>query len=469
MCDRTVTDARADDLWTALAGARTVPSLLQIVADRVVTELGDGCVVTVVGEDGTALVPQVVRHRDPDVAEAMDAVLRAQHVRLGEGVAGTAAADRRSIVLNDLPPTTVERTTPERFLPFVRDHPMRAMAIAPMVASGELVGTVGAIRTDSAEPYSAADLEVLEGLAAHAGLAVADALHGPRAIGGADHAAAFRHNPDGVLVTTPDGHILAANPAACSILDMTEAEIVRAGREQLVVPDERLEHGLPKRAATGRVRAELLMRRGDGEVFPADVSSVVYSDDEGRARTVTFFRDVSAAVAAREAVTAHLDELRLAAERDPLTQLWNRRGFAIAATQAFAEADRAEQTCQVVFIDVDGLKSLNDTRGHAAGDQAIITVADAIHRTLRDADVACRFGGDEFVFLALDTSAEAISGLVERIESALASAPGASPLSFSVGVAERGPRSSATLEELVEAADQAMYRNRVLRRLGGEP
>lgn len=457
-----------DDLWSVLAASgHDLPRLLAVIAERVVGVLGDGCVITMVGEDGATLVPQAVLHSDPAVSGAMGAALRSQHVRLGEGVAGTAAADRRSIVLNDLPPATVERTTPERFLPFVRDHPMRAMMIAPMVAAGELVGTIGSLRTESEEPYTAADLRLLEGLAAHAAPAVAEALHGPRSIGLTDYVAIFQHTLDGVLLTTPDGHVLAANPAACAILGRTEREIVRGGRDEVVVADERLARGLAERVANGRVRTELLMRRSDGETFLADVASVLYTDAGGKVRTVTVFRDISAEVAARELTTAHLDELRQAADRDPLTGLWNRRGFAIAATQAFAEADRAGTVCQVVFVDVDGLKALNDAHGHAAGDDALVALATAIGHALREADVACRLGGDEFVFIALDTPASAIDALVDRIDGMLATAPVAAPLTFSFGVAERAPGSEASLDALVEAADHDMYRNKVLRRLGG--
>ncbi|HEU5084409.1 MAG TPA: diguanylate cyclase [Acidimicrobiales bacterium] len=460
----------SDDFWSALvAVSHDVPALLRLIADRVVDALGDGCVVTTLDDAGERLVPQVVRHVDPVVAAAMEAVLAQEPMQLGEGLAGSAAADRRSIMLNDLPPATVAETIPARFLPFVRDHPMRAIAIVPLVAAGELLGTLGSIRTTDGDPYTEDDLRLLEGLAHQASLAMADALTGPRSIGVADYEAIFHHNIDGVIFSTPDGHMLAANPAACAMLGRSQREIIDSAREDLVEGDDpRLARALEERAATGRVRTELTMLRADGSTFPAAVSSTIYTAQHGQVRTVIIFRDISVEVAARHAAAARLDELAQAADRDPLTGLWNRRGFAVAGTHALAEADRHGLVSQVVFIDLDGLKSINDELGHAAGDTAIRAVASAIERALRDVDVACRFGGDEFVFLAVGTPAGAVPALARRIEEHLTRAALPVPLTFTVGAVERSPHGETDLDELIDAADRDMYQHKVLRRLRGQ-
>lgn len=273
-----------DDFWDDLVRCgRDLPALLRTIAERVVAVIGDGCVLTRVDEDRTELRPEAVLHVDPVVGEAMRAVLADGHVRIGEGIVGSVAADRRAVLLNDLEPETLAGATPARFLPFLRDHPMRALMIVPLVAGEEVLGTLGAIRTRTDEGYSAVDLRMLEALAERAALAIAGALSAPTTIGAADYEAIHRHNIDGVLLTAPDGHILAANPAACSILRMTERQIIDGGRVAVVVADDpRLGPALAERAVAGRIRTELRMRRGDGTAFVADVASTIFTTPAAR-------------------------------------------------------------------------------------------------------------------------------------------------------------------------------------------
>lgn len=457
-----------DELWAQLVACHNdVPALLRVVANRVVELFGDGSVLTIVGADGETLEPRAVVHADPEVDAAMRAVLAAAESRVGEGIAGTVAADRRSILLNDLAPQTVAETTPMQYRSFVSDHPIRAMMIAPLVASGELIGTLGSVRIGSDEPYEETDLRLLESLADRAALAVHDAMAGPRAIGDADHDAIYRNSIDGVLVTTPDGHILAANPSACAILGRTESDIVHGGRDAIVVDSgPRLAAALSERAAVGRVRGKVRMRRGDGSTFLAEASSTIYTTSDRKVRSVVFFRDVSDQAVARQMAMARVAELEEAADHDLLTGLWNRRGFGIAAEQALATADRQGTVIQVVFVDVDGLKAINDASGHLAGDEAIRAVAAAIDRTIREEDAACRFGGDEFVFLLLGTPSDEVPAIVARIHDELeADRDAPESLGFSTGVVERMPGQVTSLDELIDASDRDMYRQKVLRRL----
>jgi diguanylate cyclase (GGDEF)-like protein/PAS domain S-box-containing protein len=466
----TPTRLDVNDFWTELVERHhDLPALLRLITERVVSVLGDGCVLTTVSADGMSLTPSSISHTDPTVAAAMRAVLSTDEMRIGEGIAGTVAADRRPVIMNDLPPQQVAETTPARFMPFVRDHPMRALMIAPLIANGELLGTIGAVRTSSDAPYTPADLALLEALAERAALAIADALAGPRTIGAADFEAIYRYNLDGVLITTPDGHILAANPAACEILGRTEVEIIRSGREGVVVVDDpRLQLALAERAATGRSRAELFLSRGDGTTFPADVSSTIFTTPDQKVRTVIIFRDVSGEVAARESARAKVEELEHTVNRDALTGLLNRRGFALAASQALAAEDRSQSTAHVLFLDVDRLKGINDELGHRAGDAAIVAMASAIDRSIRDVDVACRLSGDEFVVLLVDTARPGADRVVERIRKELADDPDApAGTGFTAGVMERPPLSETSLDELIDIADHDMYRHKVVKRLRG--
>lgn len=456
-----------DDFWNALLERRRdLPALLRTIVDRVVAVVGDGCVLTTVTEDGRSLHPEAIAHADRAVADAMREVLGHGDVRIGEGIAGTVAADRHPVLLNDVPSEVVDETTPIRFLPFVRDHPMRALMIAPLVTGGELLGTLGAVRTASSEPYTPDDLRLLEALADRAALALADAIASPSTVEASDYESVFRLHPDGILITAPDGHILAANPAACSILRRSEREIVRDGRSAIVVAsDPNLEPGLAERARSGHATGELRFRRGDGSLLVAHVCSTIFTTPDGRMRATVTFRDVSDEVERRRITMQRLALLEERADRDPLTGLLNRRAFAMAAERVLAEADDHTSTCHVVFLDVDALKAVNDTAGHAAGDAVLEAVASAIRRAAGDDDLAARLGGDEFVVLTRATTA-AVGGLVDAIGTALAAAlAGRAPVSLSIGVVERPARDPRRLDDLIDAADREMYRQRTIRRL----
>ena len=103
----------------------------------------------------------------------------------------------------------------------------------------------------------------------------------------------YENNLDGILVTRPDGSVLAANPQTCRMLGMTEAEIIAAGRDGLVVADEKLAAALAERKRTGRSQAELTWRRKDGTTFPCENSSVVFIDPDGTEKTSMVIRDIT--------------------------------------------------------------------------------------------------------------------------------------------------------------------------------
>jgi diguanylate cyclase (GGDEF)-like protein/PAS domain S-box-containing protein len=459
-----------DGFWAGLVACHgDLSALLRTVAEQVVAVLGDGCVLTTLTPDGTELEPAAIAHCEPRVAAAMRSVLGGERARVGEGIAGTVAAERHPILLNDPPRHPISATTPEQFLPFLRDHPMQALMIVPLVAAGELVGTLGAVRTSSSAPFVTAELRLLQSLGERAALAIADATASPRSVGPEDHEAVYRHSAEGILVTTPDGHILAANPSACAALGRTEHDLVRHGCDAVFDQgDQNLGPALAERLAAGHVRAELVLCRGDGTRFSADVASTIYTTIDGKARTSLIFRDVTALIARREAAAERLAELERVAEHDPLTDLDNRRRFAAAAEEALTTADRLGLVAHLIFIDIDDLKEINDLHGHAAGDEAIVALASAIRRQAADTEAACRFGGDEFTMLTLGSTDDEVTDLIDRIERDAATAVGPFlGLSFSTGVAARPVGAAMTVEDLLERADRAMYDRKRSCRGGG--
>lgn len=156
------------------------------------------------------------------------------------------------------------------------------------------------------------------------------------------------------------------------------------------------------------------------------------------------------------------ERLRGQSVRDPLTGLFNRRYLEETLQRELKRAERAGRAFALMVIDIDHFKSLNDTAGHALGDEVLRQIGVVLRENCRGSDVACRFGGDEFVVALFDITpeqaksrAEAIRDLAGRIR-----APGplrGETLSISVGVALY-PGDGSGEEELLGAADRALYR-----------
>lgn len=146
---------------------------------------------------------------------------------------------------------------------------------------------------------------------------------------------------------------------------------------------------------------------------------------------------------------------------DELTELYNRRGFLTLAEQQLKTAERLERKAALVFIDLDGMKIINDTFGHSVGNIALRETAEILQMTFRKADIIGRLGGDEFVVLALLEEAEGSDALCQRLENNLTlcnSLKGRQYLlSLSYGVTIHDPSNTASLEEMINEADRLMY------------
>jgi diguanylate cyclase (GGDEF)-like protein len=162
----------------------------------------------------------------------------------------------------------------------------------------------------------------------------------------------------------------------------------------------------------------------------------------------------------RDRLTRELQTLSL---RDEMTGLLNRRGFFTLAKQQFKLARRIGHRCTVAFVDVDGMKELNDTWGHAAGDEALRVAACLLRDTFREADVVARIGGDEFVVLLMESSDAQAHAAARRLAAAVAAWRGGArrewsgAFDLSVGLAGCRDASACDLDELIDRADAAMY------------
>jgi diguanylate cyclase (GGDEF)-like protein len=145
---------------------------------------------------------------------------------------------------------------------------------------------------------------------------------------------------------------------------------------------------------------------------------------------------------------------------DELTGLNNRRGFLLQAEQVLKLVHRVHTYGWLIYIDLDGLKEVNDTEGHDAGDQLIISAAKVLRESFRDSDVVGRIGGDEFVVFATGTSTPALEiqdRITRNIEHRNLCFPEKPALSMSIGVIRCEPHALNSLDDMIHQADAAMY------------
>jgi diguanylate cyclase (GGDEF)-like protein len=174
------------------------------------------------------------------------------------------------------------------------------------------------------------------------------------------------------------------------------------------------------------------------------------------------------------ALSARVRDLHKHSFSDPLTNLLNRRSFDQHLELEFARASRAGTPLSLLMADIDHFKAFNDRHGHAAGDEAIKLVARHLREGVRQGDVVCRYGGEEFAIILPGATCEEASRVAETLRASLDSrrlAGDAITLSIGAACSLGEPFASAT--ELFQTADEALYaakaagRNRVVRKTRG--
>ncbi len=247
------------------------------------------------------------------------------------------------------------------------------------------------------------------------------------------------------------------NPATCSGTGFSEEEMLGQEVMRFVHPGDAplvVDHHL--RRERGEEYASIYNYRSvdrEGNVRWMEMRAVAITW-EGRPATLCLVFDVHDRILLEE-------KLKHLAAVDSLTGLLNRREYFRRTEREIARSRRYGSPLSIVLTDIDDFKRINDTLGHAAGDEAIKLVAAASGRQLRESDIFGRIGGEEFAMTLLECDLETAGSVAERIRGQVAGAdlssigPGAR-LTVSVGVAQLGPDDDG-LSSLLNRADRAMY------------
>jgi diguanylate cyclase (GGDEF)-like protein len=158
---------------------------------------------------------------------------------------------------------------------------------------------------------------------------------------------------------------------------------------------------------------------------------------------------------------------------DELTQLHNRRGFYLLADQMVKVADRMKTPVDIMYVDLDRLKWINDTFGHEEGDNVLVSVAAILKKMFRNSDIIARMGGDEFVVMPAGASKSGTPVIRERVEKAFQkhneTAGDPYTISVSMGFSRYDPASPCSLDELLKQADESMYRDKKIKYAARQP
>ncbi|MGA3214853.1 MAG: EAL domain-containing protein [Acidimicrobiales bacterium] len=335
----------------------------------------------------------------------------------------------------------------------------RELAIDAAAAPLELDGkawTVLAIRDESARKEAEDVRAAVELRTIAAELAAAEAL----ASSEQRFRLAFENNMGGMIFVDLEDRVLAANDSFCEMIGLRPEEIIGTGVTSFTHPEDRgITEETHRRLISGEAEQVSYVKRyvhKDGRIVHVEVSKSLARSSAGEiSYLVTSVRDISE----ERALSAELTHQAL---HDRLTGLANRALFEDRLSQAHARrSDSQGELGAVLLLDLDDFKGVNDTLGHPMGDQLIMRVARRLEKVTRASDTLCRFGGDEFLYLAVGLSspgaAESVAKrLLEVLAEPFALAGEHLLQRASIGVVV-WDRSRKDASELIQDADTALY------------
>ncbi len=340
--------------------------------------------------------------------------------------------------------------------PAERDH-ATAIRVAPRGGAGPVLMIAGTARPAQAVHASVRALVTQVALALDSA-ALTEEVH--RRSSEARFGSLIQHSSDLITVLGPDGEIAYQSPSIERVLGYSPDEVTGRRFADLVVPADRhrLAH-LVASEVTGKAEpaqgVECVLNHRDGGTRQFEILMTSLLEDEHVRGIVLNSRDVSERKAFEE-------QLAHQAFHDGVTGLANRALFTERVRHALARSRREEGGLAVIFLDLDDFKTINDSLGHAAGDEVLREVARRLDQSIRGADTAARFGGDEFAVLLEDVaSSQEAADAAERILEALSlpCVAGHKELSLrgslGISVVEHGATTEA--DEMIRDADAAMY------------
>ena len=272
----------------------------------------------------------------------------------------------------------------------------------------------------------------------------------------------FNTAADGMCVIDKSFRILRVNKTFLAMFDKSKEDVVGRSCYEIFPDTHCNTPDCPLAKISGGtdrlIQYESEQKREDGTSLYLLVTATAYRGADGELLgIVEDFKDISERKRMEE-------ELRSLSLRDELTGLYNRRGFMTLADRELKMADRLKRGIFMLYADLDGLKTINDTLGHKVGDMAIREAATVLKETFRGSDIIGRIGGDEFVILPIGIAGDNLEVITSRLQKIIDKKNGkisrSYKLSLSIGVAYYDPENPVTMDELLIKADAMMYEHK---------
>jgi two-component system cell cycle response regulator len=254
-------------------------------------------------------------------------------------------------------------------------------------------------------------------------------------------------NMDSIFVIDEDNLVKYANPSANKLFAPADSTMI--------------DKNFPVSLETiGNGEFEIKDSHGNPVFIDAMTMKTDWNGDE---MTMIVMRNVTEAIHLRQ-------ELHQLSLTDDLTRLYNRRGFMLFASKAVLQSKRQKQKIFVLFTDLDGLKHINDTKGHQVGDEYLVAAAKLLVSSFREVDIIARMGGDEFAVLGIINEQCIPESLIDRLQFNIQNFNSKNfsdyPLSMSTGLATYDPSITDSIEHVIDRADEEMYKQKRARKQG---
>jgi len=429
-------------------------AVMQRIADRT-RELTGGTSAAVRLLDGDALVC--------GATSGAPEIQNPHRLPIGNNLSGHAMHSGRSLLCLDT------ETDPRVDAALSRSRGVRSIIAVPLLHAGEPVGLL-LLYGSQANAFGERDVTLMELLSVLLSAAMAHAAEfeakRDQVQALARFEATFAGAVTGMLLMDLDGRIIDSNRAIQQLFGLSHEQLEGRQTSEFVHLEDRAEARSRYQQMIDRGETSLRMQHRfvnhAGEVLWVDASASLVRDSDGqKSFAIGMFQDITQRKEAEAALQSQAALNEYQALHDGLTGLANRTLFRDRIEQAIKARRSAGSHAAVLVMDLDGFKEINDSLGHAAGDDLLVELARRMEAALRRSDTVARLGGDEFGILLPDAEVSAdVLLAVERIQAAVAEPIMLHGLSLSleasIGVA-LCPDDGADVESLLQCADAAMY------------
>jgi diguanylate cyclase (GGDEF)-like protein/PAS domain S-box-containing protein len=350
---------------------------------------------------------------------------------------------------------------PERARSVLAVEGIKSFVLVPVFDRDVLWGFMGLDDRRRERDWTAPEIEALRAAASILGAAVSNERIGA-GLATSESEVRFRRLFENLLESVfqivPDGRIISANPAMVRLLGYaSEAELLAVNAADTYANREDRVTWLERMGQEGELRNfETTLKRKDGSLVPVLLNSRAIREASGETQ---YFEGTITDITDRKRLES---QLILMANRDPLTNLFNRRRFQEELELQLNQSKRYGMQSALLWLDVDRFKEVNDTMGHRCGDELLMALARLLEGQLRGHDVLARLGGDEFAILMPYMDALQAHSVAARLLEAVHENTfeiGGHPLriTVSIGIALY-PEHATSADKLLVHADLAMYR-----------